>query len=91
MVRVVRIISSGDKHSGNIWFLWSKQSNYQEKLRCHVCDERTKGQKVEKMQYSGIPENAISYQRTPLAFKKARKELFRFVLTLQVSFMILPN
>ena len=41
VVRVVRIISSGDMHSGNIWFLWSKQSNYQEKLRCHAHDIRT--------------------------------------------------
>ena len=24
----------------NVWFSWSKPSNYQEKLRCHACDGR---------------------------------------------------
>ena len=38
VVQVVRMISPGDMHSGNIWFLWSKPSNYQEKLRCHAHD-----------------------------------------------------
>ena len=43
VVRVVRIISQDDIHSGSIWFLWSKPSNYQEKLRCHDRDKRTNG------------------------------------------------
>ena len=43
VVRVVRIISPGDMHSGNIWFLWSKPSNYWEKLGCHARDGRTNG------------------------------------------------
>ena len=43
VVRVVRIISPGDMHSGDILFLRSKPSNYQEKLGCHACDERTDG------------------------------------------------
>ena len=38
---MVRIISPDDMHSGNIWFLWSQPSNYQEKLRCHARDIRT--------------------------------------------------
>ena len=48
VVQVVRIISPDDMHSDNIWILWSKPSNYQEKLRCHARDERTDGgRKVE--------------------------------------------
>ena len=50
VVQVVKIISPDDMHSENIWFLWSKPSNYQEKLRCHARDiERTEdgGRKVE--------------------------------------------
>ena len=43
VVQVVRIISPDDMHSENILFLWSKPSNYQEKLRCHACDELTDG------------------------------------------------
>ena len=35
------MISLDYMHSENIWFSWSKPSNYQEKLRCHACDERT--------------------------------------------------
>ena len=27
--------------SENIWLLWSKPSNYQDKLRCHARDEKT--------------------------------------------------
>ena len=40
-VQVVRINSPDHMHSENIWFLWSKPSNYQEKLRCHACDGQT--------------------------------------------------
>ena len=42
-VQLVRMISLDDMHSENIWFSWSKSSNYQEKLRCHACDIRTHG------------------------------------------------
>ena len=59
VVGVVRIISPGDMHLGNIWFLWSKQSNYQEKLRCHACDERMGG-KWKIGQCSVRPETAKS-------------------------------
>ena len=46
VVRVARTISLDDMHSENVWFLWSKPSNYQEKLRCHVCDGgRTDGRR----------------------------------------------
>ena len=39
------IISQDDMRSGKIWFLWSKPSNYQEKLRCQARDERTDGRR----------------------------------------------
>ena len=43
--------------------LWSKSSNYGEKLRCHACDkrtdERTDGGKWKIEQYSVKPETAI--------------------------------
>ena len=34
------MISLEDMHSENMWFSWSKPSDYQdqEKLRCHACD-----------------------------------------------------
>ena len=45
------MISLDDMHSENMWFSWSKPSDYQdqEKLRCHACDVgRTEdGRKVE--------------------------------------------
>ena len=41
VVQVVRMISIDDVHSENIWFSWSKSSNYREKLRCHAHDGRT--------------------------------------------------
>ena len=44
VVQVVRMISLDDMHSENIWFSWSKSSNYQEKLRC---DARDRWRKVE--------------------------------------------
>ena len=48
VVQVIRIISIDDMNSENIWFSWSKKSNYQEKLRCHARDGRTNGgRKVE--------------------------------------------
>ena len=28
----------GDQVCQCIWFVWSKQSNYRENLRCHACD-----------------------------------------------------
>ena len=62
VVQVIRMISIDDMHSENIWFSWSKSSNYREKLRCHACDGRTNGQtdgkwKIE--QCSVRPETAI--------------------------------
>ena len=52
------MISLDDMHSENIWFSWSKPSNYRGKLRCHACDgERTDGKwKIE--QCSVGPETA---------------------------------
>ena len=48
MVQVVRMIGLDDMHSENIWFSWSKPSNYRRKLRCHAYDEGlTDGLKVE--------------------------------------------
>ena len=41
--RVVRIVSPDDMHSENMWLLWSKPSNYQEKMRCHARDDGTDG------------------------------------------------
>ena len=41
VVQVVRIISPDDIYSENIWFLGSKPSNYEEKLRFHPRDMRT--------------------------------------------------
>ena len=40
------MISLDDVHSENIWFSWSKSSNYRGKLRCHACDERTDGRRT---------------------------------------------
>ena len=53
VLSVVRMISLYDIQSQNIWFSWSKPSNYREKLRCHACDGQTKEE-----QYSGRPETA---------------------------------
>ena len=62
VVQVVRIISPDDMHSESILFLWSKPSNYQEKLRCHACDtRRTDGGKQKIKQYSGRPETATIF------------------------------
>ena len=49
VVQVVRMISLDDMHSENIWFSWSKPSNYRGKLRFHARDIRTEdgGRKVE--------------------------------------------
>ena len=59
VVRVVRNISPNDMHSEDICFLWSKPSNYQEKLRCHACDVQINGERKWKIaQYSGRPETA---------------------------------
>ena len=66
-VQVVRINSPDHMHSENIWFLWSKPSNYQEKLRCHAREQRTDGRKTggggkwKIVQCSGRPETAISF------------------------------
>ena len=51
--------SPDDMHSENIWFSWSKPSNYHENLRCHACDERMNGGKWKMEQYSVRPETAI--------------------------------
>ena len=45
VVRVARTTSLDDMHLENIWFSWSKTSNYQEKLRCHARDGRTDGRR----------------------------------------------
>ena len=31
-------LDDNDTHSENIWFSWSRPSNYRGKLRCHACD-----------------------------------------------------
>ena len=55
------------RQSENILFLWSKPSNYQEKLRCHAREQRTDGRKTggggkwKIVQCSGRPETAISF------------------------------
>ena len=43
VVTLARTTSLDDMHSENIWFSWSKSSNYRGKLRCHACDGRTNG------------------------------------------------
>ena len=48
VIQVLRMISLDDMHSENIWFSWSKSSNYRGKLRCHACDERTDGRRTEE-------------------------------------------
>ena len=61
LVQVIRSISIDDMHSENIWFSWSKSSNYREKLRCHACDRRTDGGGKWKIeQCSGRTETAKS-------------------------------
>ena len=64
VVQVVRMISIDDMHSENIWFLWSKSSNYQDKLRYHACDGRTDG-KWKIGQCSVGPETAIVKMGVP--------------------------
>ena len=59
VVRVVRTISLDDMHSENIFFLWSKPSKYQVKLRCHACEGRRTDGKWKIGQCSGRPETAI--------------------------------
>ena len=50
------MISIDYMHSENIWFSWSKSSNYRGKLRCHACD----GGRTEVIgQSSGRTETAI--------------------------------
>ena len=56
---MVRLNSIDNMHSGNMWFSWSKSSNYQEKLRCHACDGRTEDGKWKIGQCSIRPETAI--------------------------------
>ena len=53
------MITLDDMHSENIWFSWSKPSNYHEKLRCHACDEQMNGGKWKMEQYSVRPKTAI--------------------------------
>ena len=38
VLQVVKVVSFDDMHSENIWFAWSKPSDYGDKLRCHACD-----------------------------------------------------
>ena len=38
VVQVVKVVSLDDMHTEDIYFTWSKQSNYRENLRCHACD-----------------------------------------------------
>ena len=60
MIQVVQVVSVDDMHSENLWFSWSKPSNYREKLRCHARDIRTKeranGGKWKIEQCSGRPK-----------------------------------
>ena len=64
VVQVVRMITLDDMLSENIWFSWSKSSNYQGKLRCHARDIRTNARtedgKWKIVQYSARPETAIT-------------------------------
>ena len=63
------MISLDDMHSENIWFSWSKPSNYRGKLRCHACDGggRTDGKwKIEQC-FVG-PETAIMVDDTSKGF-----------------------
>ena len=64
MVGVVRMISLDDMHSENVWFLWSKSSNYQEKLRCYARDARDGrtdgGGKWKIVQYSELNQKPQS-------------------------------
>ena len=64
LVQVVGTISLDDMHLENIWFSWSQSSNYQEKLRCHVCDIYTDGGKWKIGQCSVGPETAIKDRGT---------------------------
>ena len=45
-------------HPENMWFLWSKPSNNQDKLRYHARDGRTDGGKWKIVQCFGRPETA---------------------------------
>ena len=36
VVQVVKVVSLDYMHSENIWFTWSKPSDYWEELRCHL-------------------------------------------------------
>ena len=62
VVRVVRMICLDDVRSENLWFSWSKPSNYREKLICHACDRGTEEEEDGKWkigQHSVRPETAI--------------------------------
>ena len=49
VVQVVRMISIDAMRSENMWFSWSKSSNYRERGDVMpVTDKRTDGRKVEK-------------------------------------------
>ena len=41
-------------HSENIWFSWSKPSNYREKLICHACDGRTDERRRRKVENRAV-------------------------------------
>ena len=98
VVRVVRIISSGDMHSGYIWFLWSNQSNHQEKLRCHARDGQTDGGRRKEDgkwkigQCSVRPETAICLKIYGFSGQKLSTELsvsmFLFSQAQKMSFAL---
>ena len=65
VVQVVRMISLDDMNSKNIWFSWSKPTNYRGKLRCHARDIRTEEEEESgnKEQCSVRPEIAIVFSQ----------------------------
>ena len=70
------MISIDYMHSENIWFSWSKSSNYPGKFRCHACDEpRTDRRKWKIGQCSGRPETATTFNKN-CTFGSSRLPLF---------------
>ena len=80
---LVRMISLDDMHSENIWFPWSKPSNYRGKLRCHACDGRTDGRTDGKWkigQCSVGPETAKIPEISVLIINISRYESSTLIL-----------
>ena len=55
------MISLDDMQSENIFFSWSKSSNYRGKLRCHACDGGRTDGKWKIGQCSVGPETAKTW------------------------------